>query len=192
MSVYRGRRYDPVPAGQTQGSSVVFELLEAAGLLNKGFHLITDSFFSSIDLARRLFQVGTNFTGTLRANSRDQPNAIRTPHANAGQCVYMRKRNILLCAYKERPNRKAVRLVTNCMAARNGVRKPEIVEFYNKNMGGVDLNDMLTLTYDDNRKTLKLWKKIVYNVLHRVLLNVFICYTQNTDPNQKLSRAAFI
>ncbi|XP_033759094.1 piggyBac transposable element-derived protein 4-like [Pecten maximus] len=194
MSIYRGKRYDPTPAGQTQGSFVVFTLMEAADLLNKGYHLFTDGFFSSIDMAKRLLKAGTRFTGTFRANARGQPQAIKKPILNAGQAVYLRQGSILLCAYKEKPTRKPVRLISNCQTATvtNARQKPEMVNLYNRFMGGVDLNDQLTLTYDDHRKSVKAWKKVVWNMIHRISLNAYICYTHNTDRHLIVSRVEFI
>ena len=39
---------------------------------------------------------------------------------------------------------------------------------YNKLMGGVDMADQLLTTYDPNVKSVKLWKKLLMNVLLRI------------------------
>ncbi|VDI16622.1 Hypothetical predicted protein [Mytilus galloprovincialis] len=88
ISVYKGKQYDPTPQGMLQGAYVVNKLLDAAGLFNKAYHLFTDSFFSSINLAKELLAKGTLFTGTLRAN-RQMPNTIKEScFAGKGEHLY--------------------------------------------------------------------------------------------------------
>jgi len=65
MSVYRGRNFDPVPAQQLQGTQVVVDLMSAANLLNRGYHVFCDSFFCSMNLAYRLLPQNTYLTGIL-------------------------------------------------------------------------------------------------------------------------------
>ncbi|CAC5400096.1 unnamed protein product [Mytilus coruscus] len=107
LSVYKGRQFNPTPQGMLQGAYVVNKLLDVAGLFHKSYHLFTDSFFSSINLAKVLLTKGTFFTGTLRAN-RQMPNSIKHPVLQEKECVYIRQGNILLCTYKERNGRKPV------------------------------------------------------------------------------------
>ncbi|XP_052080769.1 piggyBac transposable element-derived protein 4-like [Mytilus californianus] len=64
MSVYRGRQFDPVPAGQLQGTTVVMDLMSASNHLNKRFHVFCDSFFCSQNLISRLIQTTTYITGS--------------------------------------------------------------------------------------------------------------------------------
>ena len=68
FNVYKGKRYDPTPAGELQGSYVVISLLRAACLLNKWYHVFCDSFFTSLSLAKRLLNLHTYTTGTVRSN----------------------------------------------------------------------------------------------------------------------------
>ena len=57
----------------------------------------------------------------------------------------------------------------NCANSR-GVEHdvPKTVVMYNKLMGGVDMADQLLTTYDPNVKSVKLWKKLLMNVLLRI------------------------
>lgn len=63
MAIYRGRSFDPVPAGQLQGTQVVWNLLKATNLLHKGYHVFCDSFFCSMNLTTLLLQNNTFVTG---------------------------------------------------------------------------------------------------------------------------------
>lgn len=47
--------FDPTPAGVSQGSQVVKSLL-AVRMLGKWYHVVCNSFFTSIDLAKQLFR----------------------------------------------------------------------------------------------------------------------------------------
>ncbi|CAC5391372.1 unnamed protein product [Mytilus coruscus] len=135
LSVYKGRQYDPTPQGMLQGAYVVNKLLDAAGLFNKAYHLFTDSFFSSINLAKELLSKGTLFTGTLRVN-RQMPNTIKNPVLHEKESVYIRQGRILLCAYKERNGRKLVRLISSFSKAAQENDKPAMIcSAYNKFMG---------------------------------------------------------
>lgn len=53
---------------------------------------------------------------------------------------------------------------------------PEAVQLYNKGMGGVDVADQMIDYYSAERKTVKMWKKIVFHLLDRTLLNAYILY----------------
>ncbi|CAC5388394.1 GRIN [Mytilus coruscus] len=91
----------------------------------------------------------------------------------------------------ERNGRKPVRLVSSFSKAAQENDKPAMICAYNKFMGGVDLADMMTESYNDGRKTLKVWKKVVFNRMHRMVINAYILYQQNTSVNPKLSRLVF-
>lgn len=54
---------------------------------------------------------------------------------------------------------------------------------YNKYMGGVDTSDMMLYTYLDERKTLKYWKKVVFSVMNRMLLNSYVLYAEHKTAN---------
>lgn len=46
---------------------------------------------------------------------------------------------------------------------------PRTVYMYNKLMGGVDIADQQIQTYDPDVKSLKLWKKILINLILRIV-----------------------
>ena len=69
MERYRGRQFDPVPPGQRQGTLVVTRLVEAASLLNKGYHVFCDRVYSSLNLAQRLFASAYFYNRYLKNNN---------------------------------------------------------------------------------------------------------------------------
>lgn len=68
--------------------------------------------------------------------------------------------------------------------------KPTVIRQYNDNMGGVDVSDQMLYQYLDERRTLKLWKKITFNIFGRVILNSYILYKLNST--RPLSRLDYI
>lgn len=122
----------------------VLKLLRAADLTGKWHHVFCDSFFTSIRVVVRLFNLNKYLTGTIRKNR----------HPNANGSIFARRGPVLCCAYRERPNRKVVRFVsTYCHGVHSTNEKSKIATDYNQSMGGVDLNDMMSGIYEDKRKT---------------------------------------
>ena len=65
---------------------------------------------------------------------------------------------------------------------------PAVVHDYNVRMIGVDLNDMRTYIFLDERRTVRWNKKVFFTLLGKLLLNFFIIYEQNTQVSEKLKR----
>ncbi|UYV73243.1 hypothetical protein LAZ67_10002324 [Cordylochernes scorpioides] len=177
---------------------VPMKLLTNSNLLNKGHHIVVDNFFTSIDLARDLAKNGTYLTGTVRANRKGFPAAIKTANYSSNNIIYLRNQEILAIGYKEKPSKPPVRfLSTYCDAIseakprRPNSEYPQVKNIYDKYMGGVDLNDMMMYVYMDERKGQKFHRKVVINILHRALLNSYIIYLQHCKDSPLLSRQKF-
>ena len=48
-------------------------------------------------------------------------------------------------------------------------------------MGGFDCNDMMTYFYLDERRTVKYWKKVAFNMIARMVLNAYLLYLVNNN-----------
>ena len=187
--VYRGKRYDPAPP-EGQGYDIVMRLLRVCNLLNRVYHVVVDNFFTSARLASALFEQGTYLTGTVRKN-RDIAPAAKTARIPVGDSRYWRKGNTLLVAFREKQT-KTVLVLSTDSEARNERNKPSMItNIYNPYMCGVDLHDMMLYTYHDERKTVKVWKKVVFNIISRMMFNAYQIYLQNTSNPRPLSRLAF-
>ena len=66
-----------------------------------------------------------------------------------------------------------------------------LIRQFRRSIGGVDLNDMMTSFYGDNGKSVKMWKKVVFNLLQRFLINLYILHTKNTTDTPVTSRLRF-
>lgn len=65
-----------------------------------------------------------------------------------------------------------------------------MIHSYNQFMSGVEESDKMLYAYLDERRTLKFWKKVVFNVFSRMVLNSYIIYLENSD--KKLTRTIYI
>lgn len=57
-------------------------------------------------------------------------------------------------------------------------------------MNGVDESDKMLYAYFDERRTLKYWKKVVFNIFARMVLKAYIIYSENCR-GKKLTRLQF-
>ena len=67
---------NPVYAPLPQPARIVMHLMQP--YLDKGHHVYTDRYYSSIPLAQALLEKGTSFTGTMVKNRVDLPTDIRS------------------------------------------------------------------------------------------------------------------
>lgn len=74
--------------------------------------------------------------------------------------------------------------------ARVDIDCPSCVREYNKNMGGVDLADMLLSLYRIDRRSKKYYNRIIYYLLGICTMNAWILYKEN-HPSEKLSLREF-
>ena len=182
---------------------VIDKLLNMGNYFMRGYHITADNFFTSITLTRSLFEKHIFLTGTIRNNRKYIPSQFKQK-LQVGEYKYLRNREILLLAYREKKSQKknVLLLSTHGIAAnktavirrRNQhreVEKPAIVYDYNKFMGGIDVSDMMLYTYLDERRTLKFWKKVVFSIFSRMVLNAYILYQINTEGNV-ITRLEFI
>ncbi|XP_068203735.1 piggyBac transposable element-derived protein 4-like [Palaemon carinicauda] len=107
--------------GSQQGftHTVVMNIMEKSKVLNKGYHLITDNFYTKIPLAEALLTQKTSLTGTLKINSRFLPPILVKQKLSTGDTVYVRKGKLLTCGFKEKETRKPVDLLTTYAHAEN-------------------------------------------------------------------------
>jgi len=67
---------------------------------------------------------------------------------------------------------------------------PFMIHKYNQFMGGVDESDKMLYSYLDERITLKFWKKVVFNIVARMILIAYILYKHNL-AEKKMTRLQF-
>jgi hypothetical protein len=120
----------------------------------KGFHVVVDNFFTSVDLAHELFKRHAFLTGTLRRNRKNTPQGLKEKFSE-GDVKYYRNGEILILGQREKKTQKnPVLLLSTKATANTSLRKnrhgktkeivrPQIIDLYNKYMGGIDTSDMM-------------------------------------------------
>lgn len=170
------------------GFTVVKKLLKLGNYLNKGYHLYTDNFYTSVHLAKWLLQNSTYITGTIRRNRKDLPQEAKS--ADVGEPNFFKNEEMFICSYRDNKSKKApvVLLSTKSYASENGKRN--MIDNYNKYIGDVDESDEMLYVYLDERRTLKYWKKVVFNIFGRMVLNAYILFSMNSDT--RMTKLQFI
>lgn len=207
MICYKGKKGSSEVSKQYGlGYAVVTSLLRACNYLNKGFHVYTDNFFTSVPLVKKLYEWKTFFTGTVRKNKKGLPDGIKQSF-QVGQKKYYKQGKVLAFGYRQKKSQQKPVLLLSSKTEiseaedtkrRHGritrEKKPSIILDYNKHMGGIDTFDMMLYSYLDERRTVKYWKKVVFNLFSRMVTNSYIIYKENcTRHNKKcLSRFHFL
>ena len=69
-------------------------------------------------------------------------------------------------------------------------KKPDVILDYNRYMGRIDGNDMMTYFYLDERRTVKYLKNVAFNIIARMVLNACLLYLKNSN-GEKMTRLQF-
>lgn len=167
-----------------KSSQVVMTLLKP--LLNKGYCLTTDNYYTSPELADILLSHHTDIYGTLKINRKDIPKELQSKKLKRGEiCAYQRGK---VCIIKWM-DKKIVTLLSTIhspemveVASHNNEikRKPKVVMEYNNTMGGVDRMDQHLTSYPIIKKRgKKYYKKIFFHLLDISVWNAFVLYQKN-------------
>lgn len=82
LKIYAGKQRDPSGAVPT---NVVMNLAEK--LLDAGRTIVTDNYYSSIELANKLLDRRTHLLGTLRSNRKGNPKDVITTKLKKGELL---------------------------------------------------------------------------------------------------------
>ncbi|XP_056419226.1 piggyBac transposable element-derived protein 4-like [Hyla sarda] len=150
-------------------------------LLDKGYHLYMDNFYSSLPLFQCLAARATVACGTIRKNQRGLPKTHIAQPLPRGESRALCSNNILLLKYKDK---RDVLILTSIHGSgsttvpvrgtSSTVSKPDCILDYNKNMGGVDLSDQVLKPYSAMRKTKVWYKKLVVHIVQMALYNAYV------------------
>ena len=174
----------------SMSESVVAYLMR--DLLDKGRHVVTDNWYTSLRLGEYLLTRGTTMTGVVRAD-RGPPKSLAKEKLQKHQSTFARKGNSLVVKYQDK---KEVNVLTTLYTAdlvdkTTFYYKPLHVERYNALMGSVDKTDQLLEPYAYDKKSLAWFKKLGIHFIFRSLLNSFLAF-RNTTPDYKRDFMNFI
>ena len=156
---------------------LVMGLLENSCVLDVGYKVYFDNYYTSMDLMHELLSRYIFACGTVCANRKGLPVAVTKSKLKKGESVFRRKGEILCLKHHDR--REVCLLSTihdaNEVLVKNRfVLKPEATVAYNQHMSGCDLADQLMTSYSFLRCNLKWWRKLFFHLLLLLLNNAYI------------------
>lgn len=173
--------------------STVIELIKP--LLGEGRLVVTDNYYTSLPLAKYLFERKTNLLGTIRKHRVGLPGDIVNYNLHKGQIVS--KQNDYITVLKWKDQRDVCMLSTChddkmevCGKKRNGDDKvkPTAVIQYNRSKQGVDISDQLSSYYTCLRKSLIWYKKLAIEVVCGTLIvNTLVVYNSQRPKKEQLT-----
>ena len=195
--VYTGKSGDRDRHANGLGYEVVMSLSKQ--LLNQGYKLFTDNFYTSVKLFEDLLQNKTSACGTILLNRKGIPASLKNVNyfkksgKQRGKMRYLREKNlgfvqwqdnkivsILTTMHKNLSNKVLCkrRSKVNGNFRELNVAQPLVIKDYNTFMGGVDRSDQMIGKYNVLRKTSKYWKTLMYHFLDIARVNAFIMFNQ--------------
>lgn len=192
-SLYEGKDRENSDPSQGVAHKIVLDLMD--GLLDSGYELVMDNWYSSPTLMKELYEKGTYAYGTLRSNRKQVPRGIKHNDNTGrvlkkGECQYFTcppvltgcwcdKNHIVFCSNKH----EDFVLQETGKQTHNGdpIYKPGPIMDYNKYMGGVDLADQLIKYYHMERRSIKWYKKLFFHLLDMAVHNSYVAYTSRTQ-----------
>ena len=170
---------------------VIIELVK--DILDQGYHIFADNWFSSVKLASFLIERNTLYTGTLR-ECRGVPAMLRLYKTAVRESHFSRSGKVLIAKFadKKSSGKKTVYLIDTSSAAKRDdvtevrkggevirMQKPSVIGIYNSNMGGVDRTDAEIHPYSANRNKLNWFLKTAMYFFQLLLRNAFVFYSES-------------
>ncbi|XP_068104032.1 piggyBac transposable element-derived protein 4-like [Hyperolius riggenbachi] len=191
----KGTKFCPRFSEFGVATSSVLSLLEP--LLDKGYCLTTDNFYTSPELSEILIKHKTDTYGTVRANRREMPSAFAKQKLKTGDIAAWQKGKMLALRWRDKKDVCLLSTVHDTSTVPTRTRggkdmvKPQVVVDYNHTMGGVDKADQAVTFYPAVRKQQKkYYKKIFRHLLEQSIWNAYILHKQGSD--RPVTHADFI
>ena len=184
------------------GYKVVMEACR--DILDQGYHVFCDNYFTSVHLAADLLEHGTTLVGTTRPDRTDIPRelinkealdgvsrgvAVSTILDNKVHCfVWLDKKPVFFIDTQFGNYTYSTVRRTLPDGTSSNVMCPEAVEVYNENMGGVDLADQMRRFYTCTHKSSRRWYlRLFWFLLDLAVDNAFIleCYSRPSGGRRK-------
>ena len=195
FNVYAGKESGAVEG--TLGERVVTKLLSTIRVYEVAFCF--DRYFTSVKL---MDTIKIPAVGTFIKNRKNFPPFGKNKMVR-GEVEHLKNNHNTLAARWQ--DTKEVLALSNCHEAvsyqikrkmksgeKVAVNCPDLISFYNKFMGGVDLADQKMAVYDLDRKSLKWWKKVFFKLLFAAISNASIIHGHLQKRKKSLTMKAFL
>lgn len=153
-------------------------------------NITMDNWFTSIPLAKHLIEKELTMVGTTRKNKGEIPESfldLTGREKNTAMFAYDGPLTLLSYCPPKSTKKKVVIMLSTLHDSpdnNNEVELPEIVHFYNKTKGGVDVFDAMSKKYSVLRKTKRWPMCIFYGLLNGIGINTWVLYKCSKAPNK--------
>lgn len=153
--LYTGKEKNRTETGLAH--HVVVDLVDDVRLLGKGHVIVMDNFYSSPALFHDLRSRGFHACGTVRKDRKGLPENVCTATLQKGEVISSVDDSVMALKWKDKRdvfmistyhNNSMMTKTRRSRAADGGVediQKPQVVEDYNQNMGGVDKSELVSI-----------------------------------------------
>ena len=182
----------------TKTTKVVMGLLERCSLLDNGYNIYMDNYYTSPELFEELYYRNTFACGTVRKNRKGLPHAVSAPKfKKKGDMVFRRNGPLLALKWFDKRSVYMLTTIHDGVMINTGkvnlnneeIWKPEAVHEYVKYMRAVDLGDQMMSYNNILRRSHKWWRKLFIHILNMALLNAYILHSKY--GTKKLSHEDF-
>lgn len=192
FKIYVGK--DKTTDGTPASTAIVMELMQKCNLLNKGYSLYIDNWYSSPDLFHRLHSAGTNVCGTVRMNRKNMPKELGKDKLKIGEAVTYTSNNITAIKWKDKRDVCVLTTKHSLEFSETGkvnrktktkMLKPTAVIDYTMKMRGVDVGDQIMSKFHVMRRYSKAYKKIFFYIVDMMLLNTYVVHKLATGKQDR-------
>ena len=174
----------PIDPTSNVTTKLVLGLLEKCKLLDKGYHIYMDNYYSSPDLMEELYLRSTFSAGTCRSNRKCLSKAVALAKLKPGQSCFRRAGPLLCIKWCDKRSVLILSTIHEAVEINTGkkdrhdnpILKPESVHEYTMNMRGCDLSDQLMTSYSMLRRSVKWWRKLFFHMFALCINNAYILY----------------
>lgn len=178
-------------------TKLVLSLTES--LKGKGYVLVLDNFFMSIELCRRCIELKFDLYGTINKNRKELPKDFIKKTIDRGE-LQTNSRIIdsqVVALFKYCDPRKSKKKVVHMISTvhdslivsktkRNQTRDiPQIIHDYNHTMGGVDRVSQVVDPMSIVRRSTKWYKKLFFMVVDFIVNNSFVVFSSGNPCSRK-------
>lgn len=179
------------PSDQSLGEYVVNRLVEP--YKNTGRNITTDSFFTSLKLAKSVKTKGFSYVGTVNRARREIPPSFKSVRNEIFSSAVRKNDNITLTSYQGKKNKNVILLSTLHSSVEfesNEKKTPDVIKFYNSTKFGVDVLDQMARKYSVKAPSRRWPVHVFYNILDLAGINAWILYKEATK--ESISRRDFL
>ena len=210
FNIYIGKQAGREISTNGLGYDVVMTLMQ--DYLDQGYHLFIDNFYTSVTLAKDLFDRKTLVTGTIRECRKDFLPSLKNGKVwgkgkPKGSMRWERDAPVLALQWVDN---KVVTMISTTGNANDttqvsrkrkadgvwstiDVPQPKVFHMYNQYMNAVDRSDQILATYNVQRKCIRWWKTLFFHLIDVAVVNSFILFQEHRRKfpnNEALKRPA--